>query len=111
MKRIIYGVLLAAATLSTLSDIAWAQSDDSYWISMPSYASGRGEAFVPAAVTSTGAQAIALQACDGNTYYLAQGDFDTVQAALTGNTVQLNVGAQGSDPAQSSSLCMLQIAS
>jgi len=78
---------------------------------MRSYASGAVETFVSASTTQTGQQTVAFQACDGNTYYLAQSDFNSVQAALSSqNTVQLNTGSQGSDPTQSGIICMMQAA-
>ena len=78
---------------------------------MRSYATGATQTFVSAATSSSGQQTVSFQACDGNTYYLAQSDYDAVQAALAAqNTVQLNTGSQGSDPSQSSIVCLIQAA-
>jgi hypothetical protein len=113
VKRAIHAAVLicAAYSLSIWPIASYAQTSDSYWISMRSFAAGATQNFVAAATAATGQQTVAVQACDANTYYLSQSDYDSLQAALTSQeTVQLTVGAQGSAPDASSIICLIQAA-
>jgi hypothetical protein len=90
---------------------ASAQTSTIYWISMRSYVDGTPLTFVPAATASSDQQPAAIIACDGNTYYLSQTDYTTVQAALAGQlTVQLNSGPDGSTSDTSAIVCLIQAA-
>ena len=105
MRALLCAMSLAAATCG----VAQAQDSNVFWISMRSYANGASQSFVSAATTTSGQQTVSFQACDGNTYYLAQSDYNSVESALAAqNTVQLTTGTQGSDPTQSSIICLIQ---
>jgi hypothetical protein len=91
------------------SSFASAQTSTIYWISMRSYRDGTPLSFVPAATASSDQQPVAVTACDGNTYYLSQADYSTMQAALANqSTVQLNSGPDGSTPDTSAISCLIQ---
>jgi hypothetical protein len=101
----------AAAFLLAPFGTASAQTDYIFWISMRSFSAATAPSYVVASLSAAGQQTVALQACDGNTYYLAQADAATVQAALANqDTVQLNTGPQGSTPDVSEVLCLMQAA-
>ena len=113
MKSSIHTIfsVCAISAFAALSSPAAAQTSNLYWISIRSFTSGGSESFVVASPTATGQQTAPFQACDGNTYYLAQSDFGTVQAALTAQaTIQLNTGPQGTTPDVSAIVCLIQAA-
>jgi hypothetical protein len=97
--------VLALAAASAAS----AQTTFSYWISMRTFATDPAPIFVAASPTQTAQQTVAIQACDGNTYYLAQSDYNTMQTELQNpGVVQLNVAPQGTAANASGTLCVIQ---
>ncbi len=75
---------------------------------MRSYANP-AQSYVVASPTATSQQTVAMQGCDGNTYYLAPANSATVQSAIAGqNVVQLNTAPQGSAATASGVMCLIQ---
>jgi hypothetical protein len=100
---LLFGIALVLAPVSVS-----AQTTYNYWISMRNFATDPAPIYVVASPTQTAQQTSALQACDGNTYYLAPGDYSTLQGELQNQAaVQLNTST-GSDPTASSLVCMIQ---
>src|SRR5262249_42791303 len=111
VKSTIYAIFSSCviSAVAALSSPAAAQTSNLYWISIRSFTSGGGESFVVASPPATDQQTAPFQACDGNTYYLAQSDFGVVQAALAAqSTIQLNTGQQGTTPDASAIVCLIQ---
>jgi hypothetical protein len=101
------GIVLAIA-LTVVPFSVSAQTSFNYWISMRNFATDPAQVYVVASPTQTGQQTVAVQACDGNTYYLASADYGTMQGELQNRgAVQLSLST-GSDPTASSVTCMIQ---
>ena len=101
------GILLAIAS-AVVPYSASAQTSYNYWVSMRNFASDPAPIYVVASPTQTAQQTVVLQACDGNTYYLAPTDNSTLQGELQNQgAVQLNAST-GSDPTASSIVCAIQ---
>jgi hypothetical protein len=109
VKPAIHAVgLLFAAALALAPSAVSAQTSYNYWISMRNFATDPAQIYVVASPTQTGQQTVAVQACDGNTYYLVPADYSTLQGELQNQgAVQLNLST-GSDPTQSSIVCAIQ---
>jgi hypothetical protein len=100
--------LLLGLVLVFLPVSVSAQTTYNYWISMRNFATDPGPIYVVASPTQTAQQTVALQACDGNTYYLAAADNSTLQGELQNQAaVQLNTST-GTDPPVSSLVCLIQ---
>jgi hypothetical protein len=101
-----------SAALATLTTAANGQTAYSYWIWVRSFQFNGVSAYLPASQTQTSNQSAAYQACDGNTYYLAASDYQTLSTSLGNNsiTIQLNVAPQGSDAGASGTRCVIQAA-
>ncbi len=101
--RLLLGLVLVFVPLSVS-----AQTTYNYWISMRNFATDPAPVYVVASPTQTTQQTVAVQACDGNTYFLAPADYTTFQGELQNHSaVQLNTST-GSDPTQSSIVCAIQ---
>jgi hypothetical protein len=75
---------------------------------MRNFATDPAPVYVVASPTQTTQQTVALQACDGNTYYLASADNSTLQGELQNQgVVELNMSS-GTDPTASSVVCAIQ---
>jgi len=99
-------VLAIASAVAPFS--ASAQTSYNYWVSMRNFVSDPAPIYVVASPTQTAQQTVALQACDGNTYYLAPADNSALQGELQNQgAVQLNAST-GSDPTASSIVCAIQ---
>jgi hypothetical protein len=65
--------------------------------------------YVAASRTPTEGNVAALEACDGQTYYLTVADAAAVRAAIANaNTVQLQAADPGADAGQSGVVCLMQ---
>ena len=100
--------LLFAIVSAFAPSAAGAQTSYNYWISMRNFATDPAPVYVVASPTQTAQQTVALQACDGNTYYLASADNSTLQGELQNQGVVELSMSSGTDPTASSVVCAIQ---
>ena len=110
MRRLLWmAALLCGLLASDQQSLADDPPTDEYFLSMRAMQVETEPRYVTASPVATDEQTEPVAACDGQTYYLTSNDAAAVSAALANaNIVQLQTAAAGTQPQDSSIVCVLQ---